>query len=350
MDQAPKSLVPQADVISIAVDDCVKTEMANQKIPGLSLAVVIEGKVVKARGYGLACLELGAPAASETLYGLGSISKQFTATAIVLLEEKGKLRLDAKIVELLDGLPGEWADVTVRHLLTHTSGIKEEQWKGGIVEFDRYEYKQEEVIKTAFGPLESKPGEKFAYRNVGYRLLGMIVEKISRQSYWDFLDEHIFKPLGMTATRNSDPRTIILHRARGYGRAGDVFVNRDPVTASAAFSEGALMSSVLDLVKWDAALNGEALLKKSSLAKMWTPVKLNNGTTYPYGFGWSLGDTQRRKTISHGGGLPGFVTYIGRFVDDKITVIVLTNCESSDAQQVAQLVAGFYVPALSPQK
>ena len=143
----------QAPVLSNDVDDYVGTEMAKQRIPGLSLAVVRQGKIIKAHGYGSACLELNVPAKPQTLYGLGSISKQFTATCIMLLVEKEHLRLDDKIVDRLDGLPDEWAGVTVRHLLTHTSGIKEEEWKGGIVEFDRHEYQQEDIIKTAFGPL-----------------------------------------------------------------------------------------------------------------------------------------------------------------------------------------------------
>lgn len=161
---------------SKAVDDYIQKEMLRQRIPGVSLAVLKEGKVVKTAAYGYANLELNAPATVETLYGLGSISKTFTAAAIMLLVEEGKLGLDDKITRHLAGLPEDWAEIKVRHLLTHTSGIREEVWKGGITEFDRHEYRQEDVIQTAFGPLVSAPGEKYAYRNLGYRLLGMLIE------------------------------------------------------------------------------------------------------------------------------------------------------------------------------
>jgi len=331
------------------VDAYIEEQIKMQRIPGLSLAVVKEGRIVKAKGYGFANLELRAPAKPNTLYGLGSISKQFTATSIMLLVELAQIGLDIKIAHYLDGLPNEWTGVTVRHLLSHTSGLKEEVWTGGIVEFDRHEHRQEEIIKTAFGPLKFEPGDKFAYSNVGYRLLGMIIEKASGQSYWKFLDEHIFKPLGMNATRNSDPKTIIPNRAKGYGRSGDSYVNRDPVTASSAFSEGALMSSVLDMAKWDAALYSTKILKKSSLKKMWTPIKLNDGTPVPYGFGWEIADINGHTQIGHGGGLPGFVASISRFVDDKLTVIVLTNCEGTNLRRIALGIAGFYVPGVKPQ-
>jgi D-alanyl-D-alanine carboxypeptidase len=333
-----------------AIDEYVNSEMESQRIPGLSMAVVQTGKLVQAKGYGKASLELDAPATTSTLYGLGSISKQFTATAIMLLAEEGKIGLDHRLTNYFRWLPKEWDEVTVRHLLTHTSGIRQEQWKDGIVEFDRFEHEQEEIVKTAFGPMLARPGEKFAYSNLGYRILGMLVEKASGESYWDFLASRIFHPVGMKATRNSDPKTVILNRSRGYGISRGKYENREPVTASAAFSEGALISSVLDMVKWDAALNSEGLLKKTSLEQMWTPVLLNDATTFKYGFGWFLRPVPGHRTVAHGGALPGFSTFIWRFIDDKLTVIVLCNCEAADTGRIGLGVAGLYVPALlSPE-
>jgi len=333
-----------------AIDEYVKREMDSQRIPGLSLAVVRAGKLVQAKGYGKASLELDAPASAVTLYGLGSISKQFTATAVMLLVEDRKLGLDASLTNYFSWVPKEWNGVTVRHLLTHTSGIREQEWKGGILEFDRFEHNQEEVVRTAFGPTLASPGEKFQYNNVGYRLLGMLIEKASGQSYWDFLEDRIFRALGMEVTRNSDPKTVILNRARGYGLSNGQPVNREPVTASSAFAQGALISSVLDMVKWDAALNSEVLLKKASLEQMWTPVRLNGGTIYNYGFGWYLRPVPGHRTLAHGGGLPGFATSIWRFIDDQLTVIVLSNCETADTMRIGIGIAGLYVPALvSPE-
>jgi len=183
-----------------------------------------------------------------------------------------------------------------------------------------------------------------------YRLLGMLIEKVSSQSYWEFLEERIFRHLGMEVTRNSDPTTVIPNRARGYGLSDGKHVNREPVTASSAFAQGALISSVLDMVKWDAALSSEALLKKTSLEQMWTPVRLIDGTTYNYGFGWYLRPAPGHRTVAHGGGLPGFATTLWRFIDDQLTVIVLSNCETADTMGIGIGVAGLYVPALvSPE-
>lgn len=333
-----------------AIDEYIHREMETQQIPGLSLAVVRGGKLVQAKGYGKASLELDAPATASTLYGLGSISKQFTATAIMLLVQAGKVGLEDRLTNYFGWLPTEWGEVTVRHLLTHTSGIPYEDWKGGIIEFDRFEYNQEDIVKTAFKPMLAKPGGKHLYSNLGYRLLGMLIEKVSGQSYWDFLEQCVFRVVGMETTRNSDPKTVIPNRARGYGVSGGKHVNREPVTASSAFSEGALISSVLDMVKWDAALNSDQLLGKAALTEMWTPVRLNDGTTSNYGFGWILRPVPGHRTVAHGGELPGFSTFIWRFVDDKLTVIVLSNCESADTGRIGVGVAGLYVPALlSPE-
>jgi D-alanyl-D-alanine carboxypeptidase len=278
------------------IDGYIRSEMEVQKIPGLSLAVVLEGKVVLAKGYGKASLELNAPSGPETLYGLGSLSKQFTAAAIMLLVQDDKMELSDTLGKFFDWVPDDWKAVTVRHLLTHTSGIRDEEWKGGIVEFDRFEHDQETVVRTAFGPLVSLPGEKFRYSNVGYRLLGMIIEKVSGQTYWDFLEDKIVRPLRMNATRNSDPSSVILNRARGYGLESGRYINREPVTASSAFAQGALISSVLDLVKWDAALREGSLFTKASLEHMWSPVMLNDQTTFPYGLGWFIRSIPNHRT------------------------------------------------------
>jgi CubicO group peptidase (beta-lactamase class C family) len=178
----------------------------------------------------------------------------------------------------------------------------------------------------------------------------MLIEKVSEQSYWDFLEQRIFHPLGMAATRNSDPQTVIPNRARGYGLSEGRLINRDPASASSAFAQGALISSVFDMVKWDVALNSEVLLRKSSLEEMWTPVRLNDGTTSNYGFGWYLRPVSKHKAAGHGGDMPGFTSFIWRFMDDHLTVIVLSNCETAQTARIALGVAGLYVPALvSPE-
>jgi CubicO group peptidase (beta-lactamase class C family) len=250
----------------------------------------------------------------------------------------------------LDSLPPHWSGITVRHLLNHTSGLPEEKWLPSFVEFDRHEHHQLDVVRTIFADsLEFAPGTSWAYRNSAYRLLGMIIEGVSGDTYWTRLDRRIFRPLGMNATRSSDPKTVIPHRAKGYGKERRRIVNRDAVTESAAFSEGALMSSVLDLARWDSSLYRPRVLSEASLDEMWTPITLADGTTRPYGFGWSLGPTNGLRTVSHGGGLPGFVTMISRYLAKGLTVIVLTNAEWSDPGRLANAIAGKYQPELAPR-
>jgi CubicO group peptidase (beta-lactamase class C family) len=324
--------------------------MDTQHIPGLSLGVVQGGKLVEAKGYGKASLELDTPATPKTLYALASVSKQFTAAAIMLLVEEDKIRLDDSLTNYFSWVPKEWSEVRVRHLLTHTSGIRDEEQHGDFLEWESAEHNQEEIVRTAFGPLLTQPGDKFRYSNTGYRVLGMLIEKVSGQSYWNFLEHRIFSPTGMEATRNSDPKTVITNRARGYGFANGHYINREPVTASAAFSQGALMSSILDMVKWDSALASERLLKKASLEQMWTPVPLKDGTVSKYGFGWFLRPVPGHRAVGHGGGMPGFSTFIWRFMDDQLTVILLSNSETAETARMALSVAGYYIPALvSPE-
>ncbi len=329
------------------IDDYVKHHLKREHIPGLTFAVSKDGKMVRASAYGFANLELGVRATQDTVYEIGSITKQFTATAIMMLMERGVVGLDDTLPKYVDGIPTAWTNVTVRHLLTHTSGIKSYTGVTNFVTLARNDHKATDIIKMVSNfPLEFQPGEKWNYNNTGYYLLGMIVEKASGKSYWDFLREQVFQPLGMTTTRNSDPQFVIPNRARGYSWVSNSFQNLDPITASSGWAAGSLVSTVDDLVKWDAALYTERLLRKSTLDQMWTSAKLNNGTNTDYGFGWSVGKREGHREVGHGGGTAGFSTYIARFIDDKLTVIVLTDSSGGTAANIARGIAGFYLPAL----
>lgn len=330
------------------IDEYVRYRMERFHIPGLAMAVVRDGQVIAAKGYGRASLELDAPVTPETVFEIGSITKQFTAAAIMLLVEEGKVRLDDKITTYLSGLPEAWANVTVRHLLTHTSGIKSYTSVMDFLTLCRNDHTPEEIIRMVSEfPLEFQPGEKWAYSNTGYYLLGLIIEKASGRSYWEFLDERIFKPLGMTATRSSEPRTIIPNRARGYGWVENRYVNRDPLTTTAAGAAGAIVSTVLDLARWDAALYTEQVLKKSSLEQMWTGARLTSGQMTDYGFGWRVGEIRGHRFVMHGGGTPGFSSHLLRLPNDRLTVIVLTNRGGSTlAGWLAQGIARLYLPDL----
>ncbi|HEX2268198.1 MAG TPA: serine hydrolase [Pyrinomonadaceae bacterium] len=327
------------------VDGYVKREMERQHVPGVSVLVIKDGKIVKSEGYGLANVELNVPARPDTVYKIGSISKQFIATGILLLVQDGKISLDDNVSKFLEGAPETWKPITIRHLLTHTSGIVRE-----APGFDALKIQKDaDVIKTAYSlPLRFAPGEKYEYCNVGYFSLAEIISKVSGKPWPDFLHERVFAPLGMNATRTTSMTEMVPNRANGYvWRDGKL---RNATIYFALRPSGAFLSTVLDLAKWDAALDSGKILTRATLDQAWTPVKLNNGTTHPYGFGWDLTPIAGHKRINHGGSLPGFRAYKARFADDKVTVIVLTNGDNANAGGLAIGVANFYIPGLLPDR
>lgn len=329
-----------------AVDDYVLEQMRLRHVPGLALTVVKDGKVIKERGYGLANVELDVPVTPETVFEIGSVSKQITAAAVMLLVEEGKLSLDDKISKHLPGTPDAWSAVTVRHLLTHTSGIRNYTGLPGFALSERL--KREDFIRRIGAhPLAFAPGEQHSYGNTNYNLLGHIIESVSGRTYWQFVRERIFNPLGMSATADRDPRFIIKHRAEGYEWEGGALVGRD-YDLTDVFSAGAIISTVRDLVKWDAALEGEKLLKRSSLEQIWTPTRLADGRTHPYGLGWYVEDVRGVRRVRHNGQTAGFAASIARYREDRLTVIVLCNLGTIGlAGRINVGVAKHYLPALS---
>jgi len=327
------------------VDDYVKAEMLKQHIPGVSLAVVKDGKIIKAEGYGLANVELNVPARPETVFKIGSVSKQFISAGILLLIQEGKISLDDSISKFLDGTPETWKPITVRHLLTHTSGIVRE-----APGFDPMKIQSDaDVIKTAYPlALRFAPGEKWEYCNVGYFSLAEIIRKVTGKPWGDYLSEALFKPLEMNSTRTTTMTDLVQDRANGYGWREGKYSNA--AIYLALRPSGAFLSNVLDLAKWDAALYTDRLLKQLTREQMWTAVKLNGGTTSPYGFGWELDSVGGHKLIHHGGTLPGFRAELSRFLNDKLTVIVLTNSDSANPREIALDVAEFYIPNLIPTR
>jgi CubicO group peptidase (beta-lactamase class C family) len=334
------------DATTAKVDDYLKTEMQRQRIPGASLVVVKDGQIILAKGYGLSNVELQVPAKAETIFQSGSMGKQFTATAVMMLVEAGKLNLSDPITKYFTDAPAAWKDITVRHLLTHTAGTTDYP-----DDFDfRRDYTEDELLKRAEAiPLAFQPGEKWSYSNLGYVLLGILIHKVSGQFYGDVLQERVFKPLGMTTARIISEAEIVPNRAAGYRLVKGQLKNQEWVSPTLnTTADGALYLTVYDMAKWDAALYTEKLLKKSSLEQMWTPVKLNNGKTYPYGFGWSLGEVRGHHIVEHGGAWQGFKSYIARYVDDKLTVIVFLNLIQPNPGRIAHGVAAIYNPELAP--
>ncbi len=331
-----------------SIDQYVQTALQKSHGAGISVAVVHDGKIVLAKGYGLANVELSVPATENTVYQIASVTKTFTATAINMLVDEDKLKLDDKIVAHLPDLPAAWKEVTIRQLLSHTSGIKSYTSVKDFFKTSRKDYDRREILDlVAKAPLEFTPGEKWNYSNTGYFLLGLLIEKVTGKTYGDFMAERIFKPLGMTQTRVNDLHAIIPNRAQGYTWNGKELRNGEYVSPSQPFAAGMLVSTASDLVKWDAALDSEKLLKNSSLKRMWTPATLAKGELAKYGLGWELGDLNGHRRQSHGGGIPGFSSQLARFVDDKLTVIVLCNSDQCNAGLIAQGIARRIVPSLT---
>jgi CubicO group peptidase (beta-lactamase class C family) len=334
-----------------AVDDYVTKTMPQRAIPGLALEVIQNGQPVKMAGYGMANLEWQIPVTPETVFEIGSATKQFTAAGIMLLAQDGKLSVDEKLSRYIPNTPESWTNITLRHLLTHTSGIRNYTGLSGF-EYTRH-LTQAQFIKRMSGePLTFQPGERWVYCNTGFSLLGYVIENVSGESYWRFMQERVFGPLGMTHTTSRNPGVIIPHRASGYeGRNGN-YQNRD-YDITDIFSAGAIVSTVGDIAKWDEALDEDHLLTAASKKEMWTSVRLNDGAMppRPYGFGWYVETLDGHPNIGHSGTTDGFSASNQRFPKDATTtstkeglvVIVLTNSNTSGiATTVAKDIARIY--------
>jgi CubicO group peptidase (beta-lactamase class C family) len=318
-------------------------------IPGGLVAVASRGRVVHLKPYGLANVELAVPVTDSTVFEIGSISKQFVSAAVMLLVQEDKLGLDDPIHQHLPDLPSEWLGVTVRHLLTHTSGIPDYE---EIATYDVYGFRltPEEVIRIAHSrPVDFAPGAGWYYSNTGYFLLSMIVERIEGRPLGQVLQSRIFGPLGMTQTRMADPEAIIRHRASGYwvDKVGDL-INRRPTETSSTLGAGGILSSAFDLVKWDEALYGDQLLSAESKASMWTSVRLPNGEDTGYGFGWSVRPYQALTSQSHGGQVAGFVANFSRFPGQEAAIVVFLNRYRVSSGRLMVAVLHTFMPSLGP--
>jgi D-alanyl-D-alanine carboxypeptidase len=297
--------------------------------PGAAAIVVKDGKVVLRKGYGMANLELTVAMAPDMVFELGSITKQFTAASILLLQERGKLRVEDDITKYLTDYPTHGQTITIENLLTHTSGIPSYT---GLPEWFprmREDLKPAELIALFKDkPLEFNPGERWAYDNSGYFLLGAIIEKVSGESYEKFVEAEIFRKLGMTHSRYGHPEEIIPRRAAGYSKDDQGIHNASFISMTQPFAAGALMSTVDDLAIWDRALAGEALLRKASLDRMFTAYKLKSGRSTHYGYGMEVFDFAGHRILQHDGGINGFSTNLIRVPEERLFVAVLSNDES----------------------
>jgi len=321
-----------AQDIAAKVDEYISPYLKIGNFSG-SILIAKEGRILLSKGYGMADLEHDVPNTPQTIFRLGSVTKQFTSMAIMQLQEKGRLNVDDPIAKYLPTYPnGE--EITIHHLLTHTSGIPD---FGDFPDLRKTIMIPSPLEKTVQRfkdkPLEFTPGEKFKYSNSGYILLGYIIEKVCGTSYEEFLEENIFQPLNMMSSGYDHHDTLLKHRASGYSIVGGGLTNAAYIDMSIPHAAGALYSTVEDLYLWDRVLYTEKLVKKSSLDKMFTPFKGN------YAYGWNVLSLFDRKVINHGGGIDGFRTNIARYVDDDVCIVVLSNIETAPVDKISKDLA-----------
>jgi D-alanyl-D-alanine carboxypeptidase len=327
-----------AAALADPVDDFVRKQLSASRVPGLSLAVIKDGTVVKVAGFGFADLEARIPAQPDTVYKIGSVSKQFIATGIMLLVQDGRLTLDDPIARYLKDAPPSWSPITIRHALTHTAGLVRESPSFAPTRIQS----DADLIAAVYPlPLRFEPGQKWEYSNVGYFILADIIRVVSGRAWPEFLRDRVFAPVEMSSTWPTNTKADVHLRAVGY-TGNDNSRRADDWPALRA--SGAFLSTVLDLAKWDAQLSKTRILDGDSRRQMWTPVRLKDGTTAPYGFGWHIDTWSGRARIRHGGGLPGFISEFARFEDARLTIIALANGDDVDLPSIVSGIAAFYLP------
>jgi len=340
-----QTVAPASNTAAARIDEFVRAEMERQRVPGVAVAIVRRGTVEKADGYGFANVEHMVPVTPDTIFQSGSLGKMFTAAGVMLQVEAGRLALTDSITKFFPDAPATWRPITIRHLLTHTSGIPDYT----VETFDyRRDYTEDELAHFAFqNALEFTPGSRWNYSNTGYLLLGVIVHKVSGRFYGDVLADGIFKPLGMTTTRIISEADIVPHRAAGYRLVEGELKNQAWVSPSLnTTADGALYFSLRDLIAWDAGVRARKVLTAASWNQVLTPATLNSGKSFPYGFGWSIEERGGQPLHQHGGAWQGFKTHYARFLGDDLSIVVLANLQQADPAKFVDGIAAIIDPAL----
>jgi CubicO group peptidase (beta-lactamase class C family) len=335
------------------VDKIVGEEIRRQKIPGVAVGVFQQGEPLLLKGYGYADIEHRVPVRPETVFQSASIGKQFTAVAVMLQVEDGKLALDDSFRKHFPDAPESWQPITVRHLLTHTSGIPdyfEAMGKHGTEEFDvRRDYPPDELRHIFYKlPLDFEAGSDWHYSNTGYALLGFLVLRVSGQFYGDVLKDRVFSPLGMRTAQVISEADIVPNRAAGYQLIDGQINNQEwyaPLVNTTA--DGALYLSLLDYLAWDRGLRDRAILTAASWDAIYTPVGLSGNRIYPYGFGWNIGQSQDAPWYYHSGSSQGFNLYLSRYIASDLTIVALTNLNESSPASIVDRIAESIDPRLA---
>jgi len=341
----PASPLHADEKLDQLIAEIAQSEIRAKRAVGLTIGVSIGDDTLHLKGYGLSDIENSLPATDASVYRIGSITKTFTAAAIMLLVEDGKLNLDDPLIKFLPDYPGPGGEATVRNLLQHTSGIFSFTDATDHRQILRDDMNHQQVLARFTGhDLHFAPGEDYRYCNSGFYLLGMIIEEVSGLSYEEFLDQRIFRPLELGSITYDRHAKIIPNRARGYSLWGEHLVNAPYLSMTKPFSAGALVSNASDLLQWSRALKRNKLLKPESFQQMITPGRLSNGKAIRYGLGCQIETLDGHRVIRHGGGIPGFVTEWTLFPDSELSVVVLTNTTSTKPRAIADRIARSLLP------
>ncbi len=313
------------------------------EIPGGAFLVAKGGKAIYRKAFGMANLELNVPLSVESVFEIGSLTKQFTAISILLLAQEGKLSLKDEITRFIPDYPTHGKIITIHHLLTHTSGIKSFTSVKGLNDISKENLSPLELIDFFKNELmDFDPGEQFKYNNSGYIILGHIVEMVSSQSYADYVEENIFQKIGMNTSYYASHTDVIPNRAYGYHEK-NIFVNKKYISYSIPYSSGALMSTIDDMLNWQNALKNNELLDQQTIDKVFTNYTLNNGDQINYGYGWHLKEIEGYPSWEHGGHIFGFKSMSVYIPEEDIYVIGLTNCDCNSPTQIVRHIAKIVV-------
>ncbi len=328
-----------AQTIEAKTDSLIQVVFKDKNGPGGVFMVAKNGKPVYQKAFGKANLELDVNLTSEAIFQLGSMTKQFTAIAILMLEEQGKLHTKDSISKYIPNYP-MGNKITIHHLLTHTSGVKDYTKMKSLWDIAQKDMTPKMLVDFFKNePIDFLPGEKFEYNNSGYVLLGYILEIVTGETYEKFIEEQIFKKIGMTQSYYGNDKQIITKRACGYSKKEEAYENKNPISLSIPFSAGSLMSTAQDMLKWQNALNKNVLLKAENAKKAFGKYKLNNGEAFNYGYGWRMRDINGTLTQEHGGSIFGFKTMGVYIPDEDIYVIGLSNCDCNSPTQLVTNIA-----------
>lgn len=336
----------QAQKLDKQVDNILHKVYHDPSGPGGAFLVAQNGKVIYKKAFGKANLELNVPLTTDHVFQLGSITKQFTAISILMLEEMGKLSIDSPISDYIPDFPNG-KHITIHHLLTHTSGIKDFTKLKSINQIAEKDLSPAELVNSFKNePADYPPGQRFEYNNSGYVILGYLIEILSGETYREFVEHHIFKTLGMKNSYYASDREIRPNRAYGYQKKDNNYVNKTKISFNIPYAAGSLMSTLDDMLIWQNALNSHPFLSEGAKKKAFTIYQTTDGKLINYGYGWHLVNYENTPVREHGGSIFGFKS-MGVFVPEKnIYIIGLSNCDAFSPTQAARDIAKVAIKAL----